>query len=422
MRFKAAGWFTVAALVVLLSLGVPGAASAGAPNAAAGGAAGGPPALDVRAAEIIEASTGQTLYARNVGAELAIASTTKIMTALITLEHTHLTQVFTDPAYYPAAVDSQIGLAPGERMTVHDLLIALLLPSADDAAEDLAFGVGHGSISRFVGMMNAEAARLGLRATHYSTPIGLDTPGNYSSASDLLRLTRYVMSTQPFFRRVVALPAATIRMGSSQRVVTNLNTLVGHVPWVNGVKTGHTLEAGYVLVGAGTRDGMTLISAVLGAPSESARESDTLALLDYGFADFRLATPVQAGGVLARLPVNGSSSQKAPLVAASGFSHVFPRGTPIRVVIHAPKALTGPLRAGLAVGSAVVLAAGRRVASIPLQLLHAVPAPPAGVLGGLGAGGVTLLLVGLLLILGGLLRMRRRERRQARPAPSRRPA
>ncbi len=378
MRSKAMGWLTVAVLGAVLVLGVPYAMAAGARHAAAGGAAMGLPALDVRAGEIIEASTGQPLYARSPGAELAIASTTKIMTALVTLQHTRLSQVFTDPAYYPAAVDSQIGLAPGERMSVHDLLIALLLPSADDAAEDLAYGVGHGSVPRFVSMMNAEAARLGLHRTHYSTPIGLDTPGNYSSASDLLALTRYVMSTQPFFRHAVALPDATIHMGSSQRVLTNLNTLVGHVPWINGVKTGHTLDAGYVLIGSGTRNGMTLISAVLGAPSESARESDTLALLDYGFANFRLATPVQAGRTLAQVPVNGSSTQRTPLVAASTYSHVFPRATRIRVLIRTAKQLTGPLRAGVAVGSAVVLAGGRRVASVPLRLLHAVAAPPPG--------------------------------------------
>jgi D-alanyl-D-alanine carboxypeptidase (penicillin-binding protein 5/6) len=381
-----------------------------------------PPTLDVRAATIVEASTGQTLYARAAGAQLAIASATKIMTALVTLQHARLSQVYADPVYYPAAADSQIGLVPGERMTVHDLLIALLLPSADDAAEDLASGVGHGSVGRFVAMMNAEAARLGLHHTHYSTPIGLDTPGNYSSASDLVALTRHVMSTQPFFRHVVGLPAATIRMGSSQRVVSNLNTLVGHVPWINGVKTGHTLQAGYVLVGAGTRNGMTLISGVLGAPTESARESDTLALLKYGFDEFRLVTPIQAGAVLARLPMNGSSGPTNALVAASKFAHVFPRQTRIRVLVHAPKRLTGPLNAGAVVGHAVVLAAGRQVARIPLRLRHAVPTPPAGMLGGLGPGGVTLLLIGLLLIVGGFLRMRRRERRQARPEPSRRTA
>jgi D-alanyl-D-alanine carboxypeptidase (penicillin-binding protein 5/6) len=367
---------------------------------------------------LIEASTGRQLYARNARRELAIASTTKIMTALVTLEHARLEQVFEHPAYYLAPGDSQIGLAPGERMTVHDLLIALLLPSADDAAEDLAFGVGHGSVSRFVAMMNSEAARIGLRHTHYSTPIGLDTPGNYSTASDLVTLTRYVMRRQPFFRHVTSLPKARIRVGSRWRVVTNLNGLVGRVPWVTGVKTGHTIDAGYVLVGSGTRNGMTLISAVLGAPSEAARDSDTLALLRYGFDAFRVRTPIAAGAVLAHRPATGFASRKAELIAGSTVRRVLPRTARIRVVIRTRKSLRGPLLAGARVGSAVVLVDGRSLASVALRLRRGIPAPPAGMLTWLGPGGVTLLVIGLLLTAGGLVHVRRRGRRPASPAPS----
>ena len=123
------------------------------------------------------------------------------MTALVTLEHGPLNRVFADPNYYPAAEDSQIGLEPGERMSVHDLLTAMLLPSADDAAEDLAYNVGHRSVNRFLSMMNARAAQLGLTHTHYTTPIGLDTPGNYSSADDLVDLARYLLRTSRSSRR-----------------------------------------------------------------------------------------------------------------------------------------------------------------------------------------------------------------------------
>jgi serine-type D-Ala-D-Ala carboxypeptidase (penicillin-binding protein 5/6) len=377
-----------------------------------------PPALDIRAGALFEASTGQRLYAMNPDRELAIASATKIMTALVTLQQTRLSQVFTDPPFYLAPADSQIGLLTGQRMDVHDLLIALLLPSADDAAEDLAYGVGHGSVSRFVAMMNAEAARLGLRHTHYSTPIGLDTPGNYSTAGDLVTLTRYVMRTQPFFRHVTSLPRASIRVGPRSRLVMNLNTLVGRVRWVTGVKTGHTIDAGYVLVGSGTRDGMTLISAVLGAPSETARESDTLALLRYGFDAFRLTAPVTAGAVLARRPETGFPGRQAELIAGGTVRRVLRRGALIRVRVRAPKHLTGPLRANSLIGSAEVLADGRLLARIPLRLRSAVAAPPAGMLTWLGPGGVTLLLVGLSLTAGGLFRLRRRSHRQASPAPS----
>ena len=274
------------------------AAAAAGPVAVASASA--PPSLGVRAAILIEQSTRQRLDGVNPDERMPIASATKLMTALITLEHVHhLGVMFTQNNYYPAAVDSQIGLVPGERMSVHDLLLALMLPSADDAAEDLAFNVGHGSIGRFIAMMNIRARELGLRHTHYSTPIGLDTPGNYSSAADLVKLASYVLLHSRYFARIVALPHAVLYTGNHTRVIANRNTLVGRVPWINGVKTGHTSGAGYVLVASGTRNGMTLLSAVLGTSSEASRDANTMALLTYGFDNFRLQTPVRAGAVLA---------------------------------------------------------------------------------------------------------------------------
>jgi D-alanyl-D-alanine carboxypeptidase (penicillin-binding protein 5/6) len=327
----------------------------------------------VRAAALIEETTGQPVYGRNAGTEIAIASTTKLMTALVTLHHARLRDMFTDPNYYPAPQDSQIGLRPGERMSVHDLLIAMLLPSADDAAEDLAYNVGHGSVARFVAMMNARARELHLTDTHYTTPIGLDTPGNYSSAQDLVALARYDLRSEPFLRAVVGTPGAVLRTGDHVRTVTNLNDLVGRYRWINGVKTGHTLEAGYVLVASGTRDGMTLIGVVLGAPSEAGRDAAALALLNYGFATFQLQTPVHRGEVLARPLVKGEKDARARLVAAFTYTHVFPRSAGVRVRVRAPAELAGPLPADAVVGSAVVTAAGRVLARIPLQLAEALP-------------------------------------------------
>ena len=255
-----------------------------------------PPRLSVSAAALYAPATHQLLYGVNAQRRVAIASTTKLMTALVVLQHVHrLSTMFTQNDYTSAAVDSQIGLAPGERMSVHDLLLALMLPSADDAAEDLAFNVGHGSVARFVGMMNAEARMLGLRHTHYTTPIGLDTPGNYSSAADLVKLADYDMTHSRYFARIVALPRATLYSGSHVRTVVNRNDLVGRYPWIDGIKTGHTLDAGYVLVASGHRGGMALISAVLGTDSETSRDDNTLALLGYGGANFRVWTPVQQG-------------------------------------------------------------------------------------------------------------------------------
>jgi D-alanyl-D-alanine carboxypeptidase (penicillin-binding protein 5/6) len=372
------------------------------------------PQIDVRASALIDANTGQQLYGRNAKAELPIASTTKLMTALVTLQHAGLDRTVSAPAYQLAAADSQIGLMKGERMTVHDLVIAMMLPSADDAAEDLAYNVGGRSVARFVAMMNAEAARLGLRHTHYTTPVGLDTPGNYSTATDLVALAQYALRTQPFFRRVVDLPTAVIRVGDNSRRVANLNSLVGRVPWVTGVKTGHTLGAGYVLVGSGTRGGMTLISAVLGATSESARESDTLATLDWGFHNFTLVTPVTAGTVVVRRQVKGRHGLRAALVATGGFSRVFPRSTPVRTVVRAARQLTGPLRRGAVVGRVVVLAGGVPVKSIPLRLARAVPAPPSSLTATTILGPFTLVV--LVLLLGAVVIRARRGRPAARRA------
>ena len=341
--------------------------------AQAAGAAGGPPPLPVSAAALIEESTGQSLYDRNADAELAVASATKLMTALVTLHHAELRQMFTDPNYYPSSEDSQIGLVPGERMSVHDLLIGMMLPSGDDAAEDLAYNVGHGSVARFEAMMNARARELHLTHTHYTTPIGLDTPGNHSSARDLVTLARYDLRTEPFFKAIVAKPRAVLRTGNHVRSVNNRNDLVGRYPWINGVKTGHTRDAGYVLVASGTRNGMTLIGAVLGTPSEAARDAAALALLNYGFANFRLRTPVRAGQVLARPAVKDVAGRRVRLLAASTYTHVFPRSARVRVRVHAPAQLVGPLPAHAVIGSAAVLENGRVQARIPLRLAAALP-------------------------------------------------
>ena len=382
------------------------------------------PALSVRAAALIDARTGQPLYTYAAHQELAIASTTKLMTALLTLEHVRrLSTVVAQNDYHSAAVDSQIGLVPGERMSVHDLLLALLLPSADDAAEDLAYTVGHGSVSRFVAMMNVRARELGLTETHYSTPIGLDTPGNYSSASDLVKLARYALVHEPFFARAVALPSATLLTGNSVRNVTNRNTLVGQVPWINGVKTGHTLDAGYVLVGSGTREGLTLISAVLGTSSESSRDSNTLALLDYGFATFHVVEPVRAGEVVARPSVRDQPGRHAIVLTARSFSTLIARKARVSVEVEVPAQLAGPLRAHTVVGTALVRADRRTLARVPLLLAHALPAvSPLTIAARFVMRPFTLVPLVLLLAAAAGLMVRRRARTRRSQVDGREPA
>ena len=330
-----------------------------------------PPAgLPVTAAALYAPQTGQILYGINPDQRLAIASTTKLMTALIVLEHVHrLGTVFAQNDWYPAPADSQLGLVPGERMSVHDLLLAMMLPSDDDAAEDLAYNVGHGSVARFIDMMNAEARRLGLTHTHYSTPIGLDTPGNYSTAGDLVKLARYDLTHSAFFRRMVALKAAVIRTvgpGAHAVTIVNRNDLVARFPWIDGVKTGHTLQAGYVLVAAGHRNGMSLISVALGTPSEEERDAASLALLNYGFGNFALRRPVAAGEVLGRPAVQDQPGKRVPVIAGRGFAMILPRGDRLRLVVRLPRRLSAPLPAQAVVGSITVIDGSRVLARVPL--------------------------------------------------------
>jgi D-alanyl-D-alanine carboxypeptidase (penicillin-binding protein 5/6) len=232
------------------------------------------------AAIVADADDGEVLYADNPHRRVLIASTAKLMTALVTLERVPLDAVFTSPGYSGDGTESKLGLGTGEPMEVDDLLRGLLLVSGNDAAMTLAVGVA-GSEQAFVALMNERARSLGMDDTHYGNPIGLDAD-TWSSAADLVTVTRE-LRRHAFFRATVASPQAVLESGSYRRVVRNTNDLVGAGPLtVNGVKTGHTDAAGYVLVGSATSRGRTVVSAVLGTKREADRDEATVRLLRYG--------------------------------------------------------------------------------------------------------------------------------------------
>jgi serine-type D-Ala-D-Ala carboxypeptidase (penicillin-binding protein 5/6) len=331
------------------------------------------PQLSATAAIVIDARSGATLLARHATARRSIASTTKLMTAHLVLERARLRQVFTAPAYRPGPAESLIGLRKGERMTVHDLLTALLLPSANDAAWDLAYNVGGHSVGRFVRLMNREARRLGLRHTHYANPIGLDDPRNYSTASDLAKLAALDMRDRAF-ARIVDRSHATLKSGAHTRLVINRNDLVEHYGYVDGVKTGHTLQAGYVLVGAAHRGGASVISVVIGEPSVARRDADSIALLRWGLEQYRRVTPLRRGHAVVSVPIRLHSG-RTQLAPARSFSLTVRRGTPVSLRFHTPERVKGPLSAGATAGRADVLADGAVVGSVPLVTLSKVPGP-----------------------------------------------
>ncbi len=266
--------------------------------------------------------------------------------------------------------ESLLGLNAGERISVRDLLYGLILRSGNDAAETLAVAAA-GSESRFVRQMNLRAAALGLADTHYANPIGLDQPGNYSSAADLVALSRRLLEI-PRFARIAASRTALLRSLQPEERIYTRNTLLDRAAWANGVKTGHTIGARYVLVGSARRGGVELISAVLGAPSETQRDAETLDLLDYGFSLYRRRRPLRAGKQMASPSIRYAGGE-LPLLAARTVAVGLRREQRLSVEVRAPSEVEGPIRRRARIGSAIVRVDGRRAARIPLLASRAIP-------------------------------------------------
>ncbi|MGZ8665831.1 MAG: D-alanyl-D-alanine carboxypeptidase family protein [Solirubrobacterales bacterium] len=318
----------------------------------------------------MDARTGDALVSHAASQRLPIASTTKLMTAYLALQELPLAKRVSAAPYAAIPGESLLGLRAGERISVRDLLFGLILRSGNDAAETLAVAAA-GSEPRFVRQMNLRAAALGLADTRYSNPIGLDEPGNYSSAADLLTLSRRLLDT-PTFSRIARSRSAVLRsLRPPERIYTR-NTLLLRAPWANGVKTGHTLGAGYVLVGSGRREGVELISAVLGAPSESQRDVETLDLLDYGFSLYRTRRPLRRGMEEASPSIRFSGGE-LPLLAARTVAVGLRRDQRLSVEVRAPAEVEGPVRRGTKLGSAIVLVDGRPSARVPLLASRSIP-------------------------------------------------
>ena len=329
-----------------------------------------PPSIGAPSAILVEASTGDVIFERAADESRPVASTTKLMTALVALDTVALDDTLTVPPYDAGPAESLAGLRTGERLSVEDLLTALMLPSGNDAAVTLATGIS-GSVPAFVTEMNERADQLGLRDSRFTNPIGLDQGGNASSARDLVKLTLQ-LRRYPAFREIADLPRATLTSGDRRRVVLNRNRLVRDVPFVDGVKTGRTNAAGYVLVGSATRRGVTVVSAVLGTPSEAARDADSLALLEYGLSRYRRATVLEQDTVYGRADLKYRDEQ-VRLVAGEGVRRVIKRGEKARVrVLGAPSELEGPLPAGARVGTVEVSLRGDVIAKVPLVTATAV--------------------------------------------------
>jgi D-alanyl-D-alanine carboxypeptidase (penicillin-binding protein 5/6) len=337
--------------------------------AAPAGAAAKGPQVEARAWALIDARSGETLVSHAAARRLPIASTTKLMTAYVVLHELPLDRIVRAAPYEAEYGESLLGLRPGQRISVRDLLYGLVLRSGNDAAYDLALAAA-GSERRFVGQMNRYAAALGLSDTHYANPIGLDQRGNHSSARDLATLTQHLLRI-PAFARIAASRSAVLRSVRPRRRIATINELLRMAPWVTGVKTGHTFGALYVLVGSGRRKGVELISVAIGAPTDEDRFRDDLRLLDYGFAQYERRLPIRAGAALAAPSIRYAGGE-LPLRAARTVAVGLRRDQRITVAVRAPREVEGPIRRGAALGRATVSVDGLPTASVPLRAGRAV--------------------------------------------------
>ncbi|HEU4739809.1 MAG TPA: D-alanyl-D-alanine carboxypeptidase family protein [Solirubrobacterales bacterium] len=339
------------------------------PSAAAAPAAG-PEGIEAKSWIVVDARGGDVLASHAAQRHLPIASTTKLMTAYVAMKELPLDKIVRAAPYDPIYGESLMGLKTGERVSVRDLLYGLILVSGNDAAHTLAVAAA-GSQERFVGQMNRYAAALGLADTHYANPIGLDQVGNYSSAADLATLTRRLLR-DPAFAKIADSRTALLRSLRPPRRIDTLNYLLELAPWATGVKTGHTFDAGYVLVGSGEKKGVGLVSVAIGAPTDETRFTDNLALLEYGFSQYRRRLPIRRGEDLAEPEIRYSGG-RLPLRAERSLQVGVRRGEQVDLRVQAPGEVEGPIRRGAKLGSATVFVEGRRAGTVSLRASRAIP-------------------------------------------------
>lgn len=321
------------------------------------------PAVSASSAALYCPATGEFAFTQNADVRRGMASTTKIMTALVAIEQGDTAAEIVIPPEAVGVEGSSLYLKAGEKMTLRDLLYGLLLQSANDAAEAIAIAVG-GSVKGFADLMNAKAAQMGLTDTHFTNPHGLADENHYTTARELAEIAAEAMR-QPLFREICGSRRAAIPNGEGgKRYLVNHNRLLFTYAGAVGVKTGFTKATGRCLVSAACRDGVELIAVTLGAPDDW---RDHAAMLDYGFSAYERVTLAAAGQTFGVLPLLGGDEPDVEVCTPDEVSVVLPRthGSIVeRVVLNRPR--FAPVYAADTVGRVIWLADGREIAAAPL--------------------------------------------------------
>ena len=314
-------------------------------------------AISAGSAVLMDAKTGRILYEKDPHNRHLIASTTKIMTALIVCEQCNVLDRMRVPKEAVGIEGSSMYLREGEVLTVQELLYGLMLHSGNDAAVALAIYCG-GTVEGFVELMNDKARTLGLSNTHFANPNGLDHPEHYSSAHDLAALAAYAMEN-PIFSKTVSTKTLTL----GQRSMKNHNKLLWTVEGADGVKTGFTRAAGRVLVSSAVREGRRLIAVTIRDPNDW---QDHKALLDQGFRNYQLKQLVSSGQQLGeRFVINGTEDSVA-VFATADFYYPVMADEQISVILSAPEFAYAPVSAGAEAGFSYVCIDDKAVGKVPI--------------------------------------------------------
>lgn len=341
-----------------------------------------PPAITARSAILVDAVTGEVLYGKAEGSQAAMASTTKMMTAVVVLENMDLGAQVTISENAVSKPELETWTKAGDVFTVDQLLYSMMVPSHNQAAVALAEAFPGGQ-SAFVSRMNSKAQELGMTGTRFANPTGLDASGHYSTAADLATLARFAMNDAtigPKFRDIVQTREYSLQStdeNGGSLVFRNSNELLSMYDWVTGVKTGETPNAKSCLVAAGTRHGISVISVVMGVEPHDAIFTESLDLLEYGFARYQYVTVLEEGAAIAEASVP-YEDEPLQFVAKEEIGHELSKGQSLTATVVIGSALDLPVEAGEVVGRVELSVDGQSAGSVDLVASRTAEKPTLG--------------------------------------------
>jgi D-alanyl-D-alanine carboxypeptidase (penicillin-binding protein 5/6) len=329
-----------------------------------------PASLQARYALLMDADNRRVLYEKNGYEKAPMASTTKIMTLLITLENGNLDDLVTVSEYAASMPDVQLNMKQGEQYRLGDLVYSLMLESHNDTAVAIAEHIG-GSVEGFADLMNAKAQELGAYDTHFVTPNGLDREDHYTTAYDLALIASYAIENEDFLN-IVQTASYTFHEQTTGKcfTVNNKDRFLTSYEGALGIKTGFTGNAGYCFVGAAERQGKRLVSVVLASgwpPNRDAKWKDTTALMNYGMENYAMQEVLSAGTTFSSVPVTGSiEGEPITPYVEEGVSLLLRSEEEVTIQVALPEELQAPVQAGETVGSVTVEIDGTVYQVLPL--------------------------------------------------------